>query len=224
MGKETNNGPLCEKQEINGVETKLTSQQEHVKELVLQGESIYFTGSAGTGKSYLLQKLISLLQEKHGKKRVGITSTSGIGAEIIAGTTLHSFLGIGVDSDLTEEVLLERILSARSSYARRNWRRTQVLIIDEISMLDGELFDKLESLARKIRRNDEPFGGIQLVLTGDFCQLPPVGKSPRYCFEAKLWSSCITKTISLTQVFRQKTSWFINYLQAIRFGRLSKKG
>lgn len=185
MGKETNNGPLCEKQEINGVETKLTSQQEHVKELVLQGESIYFTGSAGTGKSYLLQKLISLLQEKHGKKRVGITSTSGIGAEIIAGTTLHSFLGIGIDSDLTEEVLLERILSARSSYARRNWRRTQVLIIDEISMLDGGLFDKLESLARKIRRNNEPFGGIQLVLTGDFCQLPPVGKSPHYCFEAK---------------------------------------
>jgi len=183
--QETNNNSSPPAKKPNSTETKLTSEQEYVKELVLQGNNVYFTGSAGTGKSYLLQKLIVLLQEKHGKKRVGITSTSGIGAEIIGGTTLHSFLGIGIDSELTEEELLERILSTRSSYARKNWRRTRVLIIDEISMLDGELFDKLEGLARKICRNDEPFGGIQLVLTGDFCQLPPVGKSPRYCFEAK---------------------------------------
>jgi ATP-dependent DNA helicase PIF1 len=224
MEQRTNNNSSPPAKKPGSAEAKLTSEQEYVKELVLQGHNVYFTGSAGTGKSYLLQKLIVLLREKHGKKRVGITSTSGIGAEIIGGTTLHSFLGIGIDSDLTEEELLERILSTRSSYARKNWRRLRVLIIDEISMLDGELFDKLEGLARKIRRSNQPFGGIQLVLTGDFCQLPPVGKSPRYCFEAKSWSSCITKTINLTQVFRQKTGWFINYLQAIRFGRLSKKG
>lgn len=185
MEKETSKDSSCQKQKPDSTEAKLTSEQEYIKKLVLQGSNIYFTGPAGTGKSYLLQKLIILLQEKHGKKRVGITSTSGIGAEIIGGTTLHSFLGIGIDSDLTEEELLERILSTRSSYARKNWRRTRVLIIDEISMLEGELFDKLEGLARKICRNNELFGGIQLVLTGDFCQLPPVGKSPRYCFEAK---------------------------------------
>jgi ATP-dependent DNA helicase PIF1 len=185
MEQEAKNNSSPSEKKPDSAEAKLTSEQEYVKKLVLQGHNVYFTGSAGTGKSYLLQKLIVLLQEKFGKKRVGITSTSGIGAEIIGGTTLHSFLGIGIDSDLTGEELSERILSTRSSYARKNWRRMQVLIIDEISMLDGELFDKLEGLARKIRRNNKPFGGVQLVLTGDFCQLPPVGKSPHYCFEAK---------------------------------------
>ncbi|CAG8810077.1 25550_t:CDS:2, partial [Racocetra persica] len=142
-------------------------------------------------KSYLFQKLITSLQEKYGKKQVGVTATSGIGAEVIGGTTLHSFLGIGVDSNLSVEELLDRILTSRSSYARKNWRKIKVLIIDEISMLGGELFDKLESLARQIRQSEQPFGGIQLILAGDFCQLPPVGKSPLYCFAAKAWENYI---------------------------------
>lgn len=175
--EESNNSPQ------SGPE--LTAEQEQIKELILQDQNVFFTGSAGTGKSYLLRKLIILLQEKHGRRKVGITSTSGIGAEVVGGNTLHSFLGIGLDSNFTAEMLLDRILSVHSSYARRNWRRIRVLVIDEISMLDGELFDKLESMARKIRGNNQPFGGLQLVLAGDFCQLPPVGKSPRYCFEAK---------------------------------------
>ncbi|CAG8450302.1 11068_t:CDS:10 [Racocetra fulgida] len=152
---------------------ELTSKQKRVMELALQGQNVFFTGAAGTGKSYLLQKLITSLQEKYGKKHVGVTATSGIGAEVIGGTTLHSFLGIGIDSNLSVEELLDRILTSRSSYARKNWRKIKVLIIDEISMLGGELFDKLESLARQIRQNEQPFGGVQLILAGDFCQLPP---------------------------------------------------
>jgi ATP-dependent DNA helicase PIF1 len=89
-------------------------------------------------------------------------------------------------------------------------------------MLGGELFDKLEILARKIRRSEQPFGGIQLVLAGDFCQLPPVGKSPIYCFAAKSWGNCVRETVNLTQVFRQKSNLFINYLRDIRLGRFSK--
>jgi energy-coupling factor transporter ATP-binding protein EcfA2 len=105
---------------LNEFELELTREQERVKDLVLQGQSVFFTGAAGTGKSYLLQKLISLLVEKYGKKQVGVTATSGIGAEVIGGTTLHSFLGIGIDSNLSEAELLDRILTSRSSYARKN--------------------------------------------------------------------------------------------------------
>jgi len=92
-------------------------------------------------------------------------------------------------------------------------------------MLDGYLFEKLESIARRIRNDNQPFGGIQLVLVGDFCQLPPVseGENASYCFERPVWNQCINQTIELKQIYRQKTNWFIDYLQNIRFGRLSKK-
>ena len=72
-------------------------------------------------------------------------------------------------------------------------------------MLDGELFDKLEIIARQIRHHNEPFGGIQLILIGDFCQLPPAGKTVSlYTFEAQTWSKCVNKTVNLKQVYRQK--------------------
>jgi len=71
-------------------------------------------------------------------------------------------------------------------------------------MMDGELFDKLENLARDFRLNNFPFGKIQLILVGDFCQLPPVGKVAKYCFEAQTWLKCIPKTVNLTQIYRQK--------------------
>lgn len=102
--------------------------------------------------------------------------------------------------------------------------RTKVLIIDEVSMVDGELFDKLEELARKIRNNGRPFGGIQLVVTGDFFQLPPVPESNReakFAFDSATWNTSIQHTILLTHVFRQKDPVFASMLNEMRLGKLT---
>jgi energy-coupling factor transporter ATP-binding protein EcfA2 len=198
-------------------EYKLNKEQELVEKLVLEGQNVFLTGGAGTGKSFLLRHLIKLLQEKHGAERVGVTSTTGIGAIIIKGTTIHSFLRLGMISHLPEEILL------RKAKTSENWRKIQVLIIDEISMLDGTIFEKLEKIARVIRWNDVPFGGIQLLLVGDFAQLPPVSKKIVYCFEVSSWEKCINHSVNLTQVYRQKEDWFINCLEDIRFGTITKE-
>jgi ATP-dependent DNA helicase PIF1 len=94
-----------------GLPTKLNDQQKLAQELVLVGQSIFLTGAAGTGKSFLLNRLIKILREKYGGEQVGITSTTGTGAIIIGGNTIHSFLGIGVIGHLEIAVLLTRILS-----------------------------------------------------------------------------------------------------------------
>ena len=102
--------------------------------------------------------------------------------------------------------------------------RTEVLIIDEVSMVDGELFDKLEELARKIRNNGRPFGGIQLVVTGDFFQLPPVPESNReakFAFDSATWNTSIQHTILLNHVFRQKDPVFASMLNEMRLGKLT---
>lgn len=214
------NTPKLESLE-NGIE--LNFEQKLIQELVLKGENICFTGSAGTGKSFLLCHLITLLQKKYGPNKVGITSLTGTGASIIGGTTLASYFGLKSDSHLDADTLFKRIISPNFEHSYRNWRRTKVLIIDEISMLDGELFDKLESLSRNLRMNFFPFGKIQLILVGDFCQLPPVTAGAKYCFEAQSWFRCISQTINLTQIYRQKDGWFISYLEDIRLGRLSEQ-
>lgn len=108
--------------------------------------------------------------------------------------------------------------------AKNRWLRTKILIIDEISMVDGDLFDKLENIARLIRNSGLPFGGIQLVITGDFFQLPPVpegGKPATFAFDAKTWCTSINDTIGLTHVFRQRDNEFATMLNEMRKGHLS---
>jgi ATP-dependent DNA helicase PIF1 len=101
------------------------------------------------------------------------------------------------------------------------------LIIDEVSMVDGDLFDKLEEIARRIRNNGRAFGGIQLVVTGDFFQLPPVpeghGREARFAFAAATWNTTIQHTILLTHVFRQKDPEFASMLNEMRLGKISPK-
>lgn len=160
----------------------------------------------GTGKSVLLREIIRGLQTKHHLEpdRVAVTASTGLAACNVQGVTLHSFGGIGLGKESAKE-LVRKI--KKNAKARTRWMRTKVLIIDEISMVDAELFDKLEEVARIIRNSGRPFGGLQLVITGDFFQLPPVpdsGKLARFAFEAATWSTSIAETIGLTQVFRQK--------------------
>ena len=135
---------------------------------------------------------------------MAVTASTGLAACNVGGVTLHSFSGIGLGKEDAKE-LIKRV--KKNSKARTRWMRTKVLIIDEISMVDGDLFDKLEEIARNVRNSGRAFGGIQLIITGDFFQLPPVpdqGKLARFAFEAATWSTSIAHTIGLSQVFRQK--------------------
>jgi ATP-dependent DNA helicase PIF1 len=115
----------------------------------------------------------------------------------------------------------------KNQKARNRWLRTKVLIVDEVSMVDGDLFDKLEEIARRIRNNGRPFGGIQLIVTGDFFQLPPVPDSSnrdvKFAFNAATWNTSIQHTILLTQVFRQKDPVFAEMLNEMRLGKISPR-
>ena len=185
----------------------LSDEQMSVLKLVAeQKKSVFFTGSAGTGKSVLLREIIKALRAKYTKEldRVAVTASTGLAACNVGGVTLHSFAGIGLGKEAVPE-LVKKI--KRNQKAKNRWLRTKVLIVDEISMVDGELFDKLEAIARAIRNNGRPFGGLQLIITGDFFQLPPVpdfGKVSKFSFDASTWNTSIEHTIGLTQVFRQK--------------------
>lgn len=211
----------------------LNEMQRKAFELVEQGKNIFLTGSAGTGKSFLLKKIVEHLRSKYKDESkteqelaVAVTSTTGINVTNIRGGTLHSFSGIKTYSEEPKEFLLGL---ASKSEPKRRWKRVKHLIIDEISMLDGNLLDKLEWISRKIRGNTQPFGGIQIILSGDFCQLPPVTKKhwlekyTKYCFEAISWKRVVNHEIELTEIFRQKTDLpYLSLLQNLRYGNLSE--
>ncbi|KAM7161411.1 ATP-dependent DNA helicase PIF1 isoform 2-T2 [Macrochelys suwanniensis] len=111
---------------------------------------------------------------------------------------------------------------AQRTGVRQHWLSCQHLVIDEISMVEGKFFDKLEAVARAVRKRDDPFGGIQLIICGDFLQLPPVSKGneeTKFCFQAKSWRKCIHVNMELTEVRRQSEKSFISLLRTIRLGR-----
>ncbi|MCE8163398.1 MAG: AAA family ATPase [Candidatus Moeniiplasma glomeromycotorum] len=197
----------------------LNEEQRKVFDLAIQGKSIFYTGSAGTGKSFLLKRIIRSL-ELLGRE-IAVTAPTGIAAVNVGGTTIHSFSGIGTFGDVSPpEDLVKKIFNQKSQKWVSNWNTISTLIIDEISMLSGVIFDKLEYISRKVRRKHRPFGGLQLILTGDFFQLPPV-KSKIFCFEAKKWNHVLSHTINLNKIYRQQEPKLINLLNEIRFGEIS---
>ncbi|XP_078417948.1 ATP-dependent DNA helicase PIF1 [Cetorhinus maximus] len=193
---------------------KLTKEQSHILGMILKGKNIFFTGSAGTGKSFLLKRIVGALPPKS----TYTTASTGVAACHIGGTTLHAFAGIGSG----KAPLQQCVELAQRSGILRQWQSCRHLIIDEISMIEGEFFDKLEAVARIIRKCNEPFGGIQLIVCGDFLQLPPVSRRNekyKFCFQAKSWQKCIHMNMELTDVRRQTDKKFIAMLQVIRLGR-----
>lgn len=203
---------------------RLSAQQMYVRDLVVEkGKNVFFTGSAGTGKSVLLRDIIKLLRKKYAKKNdaVAVTASTGIAACNIGGVTLHSFAGIGLGSDDVAS-MVKKIRRNRKAVGR--WARTQVLIIDEVSMVEPDLLDKLETAACMLRKSPKPFGGIQVIITGDFFQLPPVmkGSATRFAFEAEMWDNVMEYKVNLTEVFRQKDQTFVRMLNEMRHGKLSQ--
>ena len=202
-------------------EVTLNAEQKQAAQLALRGESVFLTGAAGVGKSYLLKYVIQQFeQRKPGAGRVAVTASTGIAASHIQGATLHSFAGIGMGKG-PQEKLVDKVLGNAAAVAR--WRTVETLIIDEVSMLDSNLFNALEAVARAARGSAAPFGGVQLVLCGDFYQLPPVSLGQYgagFAFEGSAWHVCGVRTVVLRTIVRQAGDGaFITLLNEVREGR-----
>lgn len=197
----------------------LNKQQVNSVKYFLNGNNMFITGIAGTGKTFILNKIIQWCNENN--KKLGITALTGTAAILINGTTIHSWAGIGIGNKPIHEYI-EKI--DKYWELKKKWITTKILIIDEISMMDDKLFTLIEHLARIVRKNEKPFGGIQLIFCGDFFQLPPINKNNdvKFCFESELWNKCIDNTIILTENMRQKDSIFQKCLEEIRIGQCSK--
>ena len=179
-------------------------------EAVVHGKSIFLTGIGGSGKSFTLQQITGWA---HGSgRKCGITASTGAAAVLIGGQTLHSFSGVGTAAG-SKSSLISKALGRKDVTRRLN--DLQMLIIDEVSMVDAELFDKLAAVFSAVRgaRHDasRPFGGVQLVLCGDFAQLPPVNGD--FCFQSATWQKMSIETHDLTESMRQRDEGFAAILR-----------
>lgn len=184
-----------------------------LKELIEKGCNIVLSGAAGTGKSYQVHKII----EKYGKdKNIALTSTTGIAATNINGQTLHSFLNLGmIKSDDVKKEIARIIYNPWAKWEQV--KQTDILIIDEISMCDGFLFDIVEETLREVRKSSEPFGGVQVILVGDCYQLPPVESNTKgFFFESSSYAFGNFKPVLLKKIYRQNDKKFIDCLNRIR--------
>lgn len=199
----------------------LTPDQLRAYEAVKKGTNIFLTGPAGTGKSYLLSIIIENLN-----KRVALTAMTGCAALLLSNSvstdikarTLHSWGGVG----LAKESITELVKKIRANYhSMKRWLCTDILIVDEVSMMTPEFLEKLNEIGKQLRKNPKPFGGIQILFVGDFFQLPPVAKEMKFAFESPIWNEIIKETIQLTTINRQKEPAFQKLLMEARVGNLS---
>jgi ATP-dependent DNA helicase PIF1 len=195
-------------------------EQKNIFSHVHRGASVFITGSAGTGKTVLLKHIIDILKDVHGKSKVFVTASTGIAACALQGQTLHSFASIGIQN-ADSGTLLDKV--KMNKHACKRWKKAKALVIDEISMISADLFESLEYIARDIRGSEVVWGGIQLIVCGDFFQLPPVIKQQKlsgkeFAFEADCWNASFDLQVELTQVFRQSDPRLIKMLQGIRKG------
>ncbi len=195
--------------------------QEQALRIMKTGVNVYLTGSAGSGKTYLLNKYIKYL-ESHGVP-VAVTASTGIAATHMNGMTIHSWSGLGIKDHLDEREL-EKLEERK--YLWKRFDKARVLIIDEISMLEGRQLEMVERICRRFKRNDKPFGGLQVILSGDFFQLPPVRKGEEQAGEiipkSKVWQILNPAVCYLEEQFRQKDDTLTEILNKIRNNQIGE--
>lgn len=198
----------------------LSESQRLAVDEIAKGRNVFITGPAGTGKSYLL----NYIKNEYRDNSLHITASTGIAAINVGGQTLHSWAGLGLGNMPLNEIL-RNICSAKGIHMRKKLRAAKMLAIDEISMISAEIFDLLNELLKAIRGNNDPFGGIQLILFGDFLQLPPVNRDNTeifFCFESDAWKEADIELIVLKEIYRQSDTELVNMLNNLRFGNITK--
>lgn len=206
----------------------LNPDQQAAFEAVQRGDNIFLTGPAGAGKTFLIRHIVQWAQSE--KRKISVAALTGCAALLLGfrAKTLHSWAGIGLGRE-SVDTLVASIQKVKSVKAR--WRSTKILIIDEISMLTTELFEKLDAIGRIIRQNNAPWGGIQLILCGDYFQLPPVVKglsgesmsAGRFAFESPKWTEAKLVPVLLKRIERQTDSEFQTILNECRVGAPSAR-
>lgn len=195
----------------------LTELQKEFFRFFFAKRNIFLTGPAGTGKTFCLNQLLEFLDEI--EHPYGKTATTGVAALNIGGSTIHSWAGIGLGDDDGMD-LLDKV--AGNKKATNRIKGAKLLVIDEISMAKADLLEKIDIVCQFIRNSSAPFGGLQIVLVGDFLQLPPVFtglEEEKFAFESEAWTSSGIKTVHLTEIVRQHDEpEFAHFLNAVRKG------
>lgn len=197
----------------------MTTVQNTVLNILKTGNNVFITGSAGTGKTYLLNKFTFYLKSR--KIMPTIVAPTGIAASHLRGQTIHSYFSLGIrsviDDDYINSLLEKKHLQTRFS-------QLKILIIDEISMVSPEIFTSIDKILQAFKSNTLPFGGVQTILSGDFFQLPPISRVPsdkRFAWQSPSWKALNLKTCYLEEKFRQDDNVLINILDEIRSGSVS---
>jgi ATP-dependent DNA helicase PIF1 len=204
-----------------------SNEQQLCFEKYLNGENLFITGPGGSGKSFLIKNIVKHAETNN--KNIKVCALTGCAAILLEcrATTLHMFSGIGFANKKNEEIIEELFTTKR--YKLKNWRKLEILIIDEVSMMSLKILLLLDTIAKKFYRNNSPFGGIQVIFTGDFYQLSPVSniflekEDSMFCFEHELWNQLFPKEnqIVLKTIFRQKDETLLKILKYIRKGQIT---
>jgi ATP-dependent DNA helicase PIF1 len=202
---------------------KLSDDQKKIIECCDKGENVFMSGGGGTGKSYLIR----IIKKRYPNKNIQVCALTGVAAEILdcGAKTINSWSGTKIIRGNSEKII--KIASKNKRIISR-WKDVDFLIIDEISMMSKKYFDILNSIGKIIRKNNNSFGGIQLLFSGDFNQLPPVGdnddESCKFCFESKSWKEIFHSSINLKTNYRQNDEIYTKILSQIRDkGGISEK-
>jgi ATP-dependent DNA helicase PIF1 len=206
---------------------ELSKEQQLAFDKYVEGHNIFITGPGGAGKSALIRMIYQHAYKQF--KDIHVTAMTGCAAILLncKAKTLHSWAGIGLGNG-TNEQMINKI--KKNKFLKAIWKGTGILVIDEVSMLSLKLFNMLNDIGKAIRGNSRPFGGIQLIFSGDFYQLPPVGnrdelETQQFCFESDDWNSVFHRDcqIELVKIFRQTDEVYSTILNQIREGKIKRK-